>query len=250
MKRRCGMSEDQTGVQVRHIFPHAPVQGLCRCGDVILAIDGHEIADDGTVEFRPKERTALQYHVHKRQMGETLVLRLLRDSEEVDVTVTLSESPRRFRLVQLDRYDTLPSYFIYGGVVFTPLTKSLLAAWGGNWMTRAPRDLVFEYSRWPTESKTEVVVATQVLAADVNKGYHHISNLVVDRVNGQAFADFREFYRIVDGCKDPFLVLTNDRAFELVIDTKMAAESHAEILRLYRIPSDRSEDLKGLPPAP
>lgn len=51
------MSDRQTGVVVNHVFLGSSAQETIEEGDVILEIDGHPVADNGSVEFRPKERT-------------------------------------------------------------------------------------------------------------------------------------------------------------------------------------------------
>ena len=244
MKQKYGMAEGQTGVFVRHIFPDSPATGVIQIDDVVLSIDGHAIADNGTVELRPKERTSFIYHVDRHQLGESVALRLLRNSQPLDVTVKLSKRRQEFRLVSLDEYDRLPTYFIYGGIVFTPLTKNLIKAWGNNWHTSAPREFVVELGQWPTAARREIVVATQVLAADVNKGYHSLGNVIIDTVNGRGFRDFREFFQTVTTCQEPFLVFASEQNYQVVVDTKVARESHERVIGTYRIASDRSDDLR------
>jgi S1-C subfamily serine protease len=244
MKRKYGLSEDQTGVFVRHIFSDSPAEGLIQLEDVILAIDGHPVADNGTVEFRPKERTSFTHYLDLHQVGERIRIDLQRDSEIKTVTFTLNKRRNDFRLVPKEQYDKLPRYFIYGGIVFSPLTKNLIKSWGSNWQMRAPNHLVTKLSEWPTEEKKEVVVALQVLASDVNKGYHDVAREVVEEVNGKHFRDFDEFYGLVMSSREPFLVFRTEDDFLIVIDRKKALESHAGILGTYRIDSDRSDDLK------
>ncbi len=245
MKRKYGLSEDQTGVFVRHIFSGSPAEGLIHLEDVILAIDGHPIADNGTVEFRPKERTSFTHYLDLHQVGEKIRFDLLQGSEIKTVTLTLNKKRNDFRLVPKEQYDKLPRYFIYGGIVFSPLTKNLIKSWGSNWQMRAPNHLVAKLSEWPTEGKKEVVVTLQVLASDVNKGYHDVGREVIKEVNGKPFEDFDEFYGLVMSSRESFLVFKTEDDFLIVIDRKKAQESQAGILKTYRIDSDRSEDLKS-----
>ncbi|MBN2516902.1 MAG: trypsin-like peptidase domain-containing protein [Deltaproteobacteria bacterium] len=244
LKREYGVSENQTGVFVRHIFPGSPAKGHILKKDVIMAVDGHAIADDGTVEFRQKERTAFTYYVDMHQVGEKIHVDVLRNSERKKVTFVLTKKKGDFRLVPTEQYDQLPRYFIYGGVVFTQLTKDLLKSWGKYWQTKAPQNLLTEMSNWPTETKKEIVVVLRVLASDVNKGYHNLSNWIIEEVNGGEYIDFNDFYHRVTSSKEPFVVLKDKKEFQIVLDRKKAEESHAGILKTYRIKSDRSRDLK------
>lgn len=240
VKRKYGMSRDQTGVLVVKIFPGSSAAGALREEDVILTVDGHDVADDGTVEFRPNERTALNYCVQKHQVGEKISLSLLRDSATTEITFNLDRRASDFQLVPNEQYDQLPRYFIYGGIVFSPLTKNLVKTFGKN----APNNLVVELSNWPTETKREVVVALQVLASEVNKGYHGIGGRIVEEVNGRTFKDFDEFYQLVTNSQEPFMTFKDKKGFQIVIDRKKALESNEEILQTYRIDADRSHDLE------
>jgi S1-C subfamily serine protease len=244
LRRKYGVSENQTGVFVRHIFPGSPAKGHIFKKDIIMAVDGHAIADDGTVEFRQKERTAFTYYIDMHQVGEKVRVDVLRNAKRKKITCTLTNKKGDFRLVPTEQYDQLPRYFIYGGIVFTQLTKNLLKSWGKYWQTKAPRNLLIEMSNWPEETKKEIVVALRVFASDVNKGYHDLSNRIIEEVNGKKYKDFGDFYYLVTRSKEPFVVLKDKKEFQIVLDRKKAEESHAGILKTYRIKSDCSYDLK------
>lgn len=244
LRLKYGVSEDQTGVFVRHIFPGSPADGRVFKHDVIMAVDGHAIADDGTVEFRQKERTAFTYYIDMHQVGEKLHVDVLRNSKRKKVMCTLNKKKGDFRLVPTEQYDKLPRYFIYGGIVFIQLTKDLLKSWGKYWQTKAPRNLLIEMSNWPTETRKEIVVALRVLASDVNKGYHNLSNRIIEEVNGEKYKDFNDFYYLVTKSREPFIILKDKKEYQIVLDRQKAEKSHAGILKTYRIKSDRSYDLK------
>lgn len=243
LKRKYRLSEDQTGVLVVMVSPHSPAVDVIQAEDVLLSIDGYPIADDGTVEFRPKERTNYAYYVDQRQIGEPLALEISRQGERHTVTVALTQTRDAYLLVPLETYDETPRYFIYGGIVFMPLTKNLLGEWGRNWQQDAPMQLVQELSEWPSADRQEVVMALNVLAADVNLGYHNLNCWVIREVNGQPVKNFTEFFQSVTQSREPFLTLNDELGFQVVLDRQKAEESHAQILQTYQIDHDRSPDL-------
>lgn len=246
MKRKYGLSETLTGVVVNHIFLGSPAETIIKKDDILLAVDGHPIGDDGTLEFRPKERTNFTYYVDLHQMGENVNLKVLREGEIKEITLALSKTMNDFLLVPMEQYDQGPRYFIFGGIVFSPLTKNYLKRWGKGWQNKAPKDLIVELSNWTTKEKREIVVATQVLAADINKGYHDFNSWTVTEVNGQTFKDFNEFFNLVTTSEEPFMIFKNRKGFQIVIDREEARESHESILQTYRIKEDRSPDMIDL----
>ncbi|HIE34835.1 MAG TPA: serine protease, partial [Campylobacterales bacterium] len=103
-------------------------------------------------------------------------------------------------VVKTTRFDKAPTYFIYGGYVFVPLTKKLLHS------TR----LRYMASRWPTKEKKEIVVLLKVLASELSQGNSSISFWPVEKINGKTFATFDEFYQIVENFKGDYLLLEDD----------------------------------------
>jgi len=246
LKRRCGMSEDQTGLLINHVLVGSPAAEHLREGDVVLAIDGHDIADDGTIEFRPRQRTSVSYYIQNRQVGESIPVTIWRDGREQDMTIALNRPLWEDWLIPMDQYDVLPSYYIYGGAVFVPLTKNLLKRWGNNWYRTAPLELVALLSNNIQERDDhEVVMILKFLPADVNQGYHQIANWIVEEVDGERVYNMRELIaRLEAGDEDGFVELKSDSGNVVVLDRRLAAASHQHILNVYRIPGDRSADLK------
>ncbi len=246
MKRKYGISDTMTGIVVNHVVFGSPAEGKIFKDDILLSIDGHTIGDDGTLEFREKERTHFSHYINMHQLGEELNLEVFREGSVSHVSLPLQSTQTDIQLVSREQYDRNPRYFIFGGIVFSPLTKNLLKRWGGRWNNKAPKELVIELSNWPSRERREVVVAVQVLAADVNQGYHDISNWIATEVNGKRIKDFNELYHIVTTSKEPFIVFKNDKGFRIVIDREKAQKSRHQILKTYNIKQDRSSDLMHL----
>lgn len=245
LKRRCGMDEDRTGLLINQVLVGSPAEGVLKAGDVVLSVDGHSIADDGTVEFRPRQRTSASYYVQLKQIGDSLPLEIWRDGQVVPVTVALNRPLWEDWLIPLDQYDVLPSYYIYGGAVFSPLTKNLLKRWGGNWYRSAPLDLVALLSEnLPERLDQEVVMVLKFLPADVNQGYHQVAYWIIEKVNGEPIYNMKDLIqRIESDDGSGFVELTSSSGSVIVLDRKEAEASHQSILDIYRIASDRSSDL-------
>jgi len=76
------LSEDQRGVLVQEVQPESPAdRARLAIDDVITALDG----DD--VENVEQLRALLQEH----QAGDEVTLSILRDGEQMEITITLAE---------------------------------------------------------------------------------------------------------------------------------------------------------------
>ncbi|MFZ5572967.1 MAG: S1C family serine protease [Thermodesulfobacteriota bacterium] len=248
MKAKHLVPRDVTGVFVVHVHLGSPAEHIVCDGDVLTAVDGHTIADDGTVEFRPKERTHYYYYIDCHQLGEKVRLDILRQGVPHAFTLSLTRTQKDFLLVPAEQYDQPPRYMIFGGIVFSPLTKNLIKRWGASWITSAPSEFLVEMGNWKTPQKREAVVAIQILAGDVNIGYHDLAAWSVAKVNGQPFPDFDHFQRLVMNSGSPYVVFENRKGFQLVIDRRQAMETHADLLRRHRVQPDPSPDLPAPPP--
>lgn len=245
LKRSLGLPEDASGMRVTRIMPASPADGVLHTNDVILAIEGVPIADDGTVEFRPRERTSLSYFIQQKKIGESVSLEIWRDRRRLAVELRLNRPLWRDLLIPNEQYDVLPSYYIFGGVVFSPLTRNLLQAWGPNWFNMAPSHLTALLSaNYPEVDGEQVLLVLKVLAADINRGYEQTSNWIVESVDGKRVRTMRE---LIEAVENPdggqFVTFANESGQVLVLDRAKAREATPAILRTYRIPADRSPDL-------
>lgn len=244
LRLRYGMTGHQTGLLVNKVYPHSPAWGLLRPGDIILSIDGQNVENDGTIEFRPGERTFSGYLIQNKYINDAVVLGILREKSPMDVEITLTTPMNSGRLVPDERYDEPPTYYIIGGLVFEPLTLNFLKTWK-KWYLNAPSNLLNYYFRGePTEGRREIVVLVKVLADEINVGYHDWKNNVIASVNGRKIATMRDLAEAFEENRGEYHAVVDEEGYLLVLDKRKVDENHERILRKYRIGSDRSRDLQ------
>lgn len=83
----------------------------------------------------------------------------------------------------------------------------------------------------------------QVLAADVNLGYHDWRNWTVESLNGQLVQDFNHFSQLLRNNQDENVVFENKNGYQMVINHETALASEEQILNQYRIPTAHSVGL-------
>lgn len=247
LKLKYGVDKNETGALVIKVLKGSPSHGKLLKGDVILEVDGHNVGDDGTVEFRPRERTSLSYYIQKHQIGEVLTLKVLRDGEPLNVSLVLSRAADKDLLIPEDQYDVLPTYFIYGGLVFSSLTKNYIKSWGRNWWNMAPKEFtVLLNSNIPEMENQEVVIIVKVLAADVNEGYHDISNRIITEVDGKKINNLAELVDLAERENgNEFIEFKGPHGNVIILNRDKVVGNRDSILKNYKIMSDRSEDLKN-----
>jgi S1-C subfamily serine protease len=241
------MSDGQTGVLVNKVYPDSPAWDVLRSGDVILSIDNVSVANDGTIEFRKGERTFFTYLLQRKQINDTVKLDILRKGVKDGISFKLTKVIDYERVVPHRQFDTTPTYYIIGGLVFETLTLNYLMEFGGgsNWYVTAPTELLHYYLNGePEEDQRETVIMVKVLADEINIGYHNSQDVVVSYVNGKKISTMRDLVAAFEQHEGEYHVIEDVRGYKIVL-TKMSVDEHsAKILKKYKIKSDRSDDLK------
>lgn len=235
-----GLDDNISGKLINKVVHNSTLHGILKEGDILTAVDGHNIEDDGTVEFRQHEYTYFHYFIDAYQMGQSVGFDIIRDKKPMHVKALLKNKADDMYLVKTTRYDTMPTYFILGGYIFSPLTRNLIRSTNRNRLK-----LSYLASKWQEEDKSEVVVLLKVLASDMSRGDNDFGMWPIDKVNGQTFRNFKEFYEKVNAVTDKYLVLEDKDGVKVIIDRDEAKEKQSSILKKYNIEFDKSIDLRG-----
>jgi len=239
LKEYYKLNEKEGGILVVDILYNSILKDVLKKEDIITAIDGHKIESDGTVEFRDKQYTHFKYLIDLHQYGDEVTLDVLRKGKKMRLKVTLPKtSSTEYSTYARLEYDKMPSYFMLGGYVFSPITQNLLNA------SRSPvLELRYRATKFPTKEKQELVVLLKVLAAEHSRGDYGITFWHIEKVNGQTFKDFKAFYRLVMDSKEKYIVLEDEDGAKMVIDKEKALATEEELLKRYSIKAKKSDDL-------
>jgi len=239
LKEYYRLGEDEGGILVVDIVYNSILKDVLKKEDIITAIDGYKIENDGTIEFRKKQYTHFKHSIDIHQYGDKVSLDVLREGKKMTLNVTLPKtSSDEYSTYSKLEYDKMPSYFMLGGYVFSPLTQNLLNA------SMSPvLSLRYNATKFPTKDKQELVVLLKVLAAEHSRGDYGISLWHVEKVNGKKFKDFKEFYSLVIEGKEKYVVLEDEDGAKVVINKAKALSVESEILQRYSIKANKSDDL-------
>jgi len=242
-----GITNEEGGVLISNVLPYSAAFNHLKKGDIILEINEVPIGEDGTFQFRGKERLSLTHLVTKEHVGNDIVLNIMRDQKIKNVTVPMKSF---VTLVPHAHYFSKPPYFIYGGLVFTVLSIDLAHSWGNRWWEKAPLDFIhyaIGTGRLNKGEKKEIVVLLSILPDDINVGYHGISNEVIAKVNGVNIKSFKDFiYRIhEDKTKKQYTVFETEHRSQIILTNDNIDKVGDEILKRNNIPHQFSSDVNS-----
>ena len=242
-KTSYGLNIEQSGVLVIQVFDGSPASGILKKGDVILKIDEFDIAEDGSIKIANDQMTNFKHAIDLHDIGDQVKIEYSRLGIRNTVTLDARPASRNYSLVPGEKFDEVPKYIIFGGVVFVPLNMNLIKRWGNDWSRSAPVSLLQARSEWSSTERSELVVALQVLAADVNLGYHDWRNWVVEKINGEDIRNFQHFADKLKGNKNEHVVFENKNGYQMIINRAEAISTEDAILNQYRIPKPFSDGL-------
>ncbi len=240
LRQHLRMEEGESGLLVTNVEYGGSAWGVVQPGDVLLRIDGVTVANNGTVQENGI-RTHIEVLLGERFVGDDLPVTLRREAERIETVLELRPASD---LVPRSRYGVIPTYLVFGGLVFQPLTRDFLRTWD-DWRDRAPRELLaLYYLGHRSEERREVIVLSQVLASDLTIGYGPLYWDWVDKIDGEVPRDMADFARRIDGATGT-LELTMSSKARILLDVDEARAVHEKILTRYRIPADRSTNLRA-----
>ncbi|MFT5686296.1 MAG: S1-C subfamily serine protease [Myxococcota bacterium] len=232
LRARLGIADGESGVLILAVVFGGSAWGVLKEGDALLAIDGHTIANNGSIRYLDRIRTSYTVLLGDLYVGDTVGVMVLRDGERVALTLTLRPV---VHLVPPKRYDYVPQHFIYGGLVFLSLSRDFLGTWS-KWRYRAPPELVHSYfSGLRTPEQHDVVILAQVLADEINVGYQHLHSEAVVSINGQRPTGLADFIaRLKEAAGAVELRMSSNGL--IVLDADAVRDANERILERYRIP--------------
>ncbi|CAH2053024.1 unnamed protein product, partial [Thlaspi arvense] len=224
-------------VYIRNYFKMGPnmtgvlINKVNLWNDIILAIDGVPIQDYGTDFLGNKEIISLDHLVSMKEPGETVLVKVLRKEKEREYNITLK--PMKPHVTVQPYYNNLPSYYIFGGFVFVPLTKSY-----------SPRHhckcVLMDIYKTAGEQQVKI---SWVYSDDINEGYKSFKDLQVEKVKGVKVKNLKHLCELIVGCctKDLRLDLEDDKV--MILNYEFAKKSTSRVLKRLSITSAISNDL-------
>ncbi len=211
LRKKLGLSETDGGCLVTKIYQQGSGHDQLKEGDVLLALDGHQIDAWGRYKhpiFGPL------FHSHlfsEHFVTETMKASIVRDGKKIDLDLNLSAVDDSKWLVPFNSTMKPTAYLVRGGFVFLPLTLTYLKEWGSNYYNTAPLPLL---SAWQddkgvlsSDKRREVVVLSRTLSHPSNIGLQ-MNDYIVKEVNDKPISGLSDLKKIMDDTSKKVVKLT------------------------------------------
>jgi S1-C subfamily serine protease len=244
-----GLADDDRGILVWTVVAAGPCGKKLQPGDVILEIDDHTIASDGTVEL-DGDRLDMPEIVERKFKGQTVKLDLLRDKKPVGVTIDLDTVPPY--QIQGRVYDARPRYVLYGGLLFQPLNLEVMQAY-------QPADLRLRhfFDFYVLEQiyleHPEVIVLTNILPDPTNTYLAPYRFNIVDEINDQKIRTLNDLAKAFAATPERFVIKMIGDGPPLVLDPKQVESARDRIKTRYNVSKEQNleeQSVKAPAPAP
>lgn len=239
LRADLGLPAGAGGIVVIYVDPFGAATGLLKPRDVLLTIDGHPIAEDGSVRL---DNNNVEYTelVERKQSHDHVIFTVWRDRKTEAVIIPLAIKPDPFIFRQA--YGEKPEYIIAGGLVFEPLSRGYLATLGSDLNTPTAQRLLYtsRYAKLDqlAKGRQQFVVLASRLPHPINTYCGGHLNQILASVNGlsiRTIGDISAGLKKSTGGFHVFRFEGNDNP--LILNAQTMAQADTEILAQYNIPS-------------
>jgi S1-C subfamily serine protease len=240
LRNKLRLDPSVRGLLVRAPASSDPAYPLKK-GDILTRIGTYEIDNDGMVRVQENLRLGFPYVVAKMSRGDRVPVTLLRQGRKqvIDLPVV-----RNRRLLIPPLHGKYPSYFVYGPLVLSPASASLVRILEGQLAEGSPL-----LSRWNQEAAfdgEELVVITAMLPHKIGKGYGDPTGQVVKHVNGTPIRNLRHLVETLRKVTDQYVEFEFHEKYveTLVFNRKEVLAAMEDILSDNNIGHPCSVDLR------
>lgn len=244
MRRSLKLPESAGGLLVTAVADDSNVSGVIQPGDVLLEIEGYKIERDGKVALTPQLRVESSHLEYMQQIDGELKLRIQRHGKIKNVDIKLAKRKSR---ISHKRFDITPSYFVFAGLVFQPLSQGYLKTHTQASVVLIP--YIPQYTLQGYRKATpdlinikhpQIIILSRVLPDALNQGYKNMEGSVIYSVNGTQVKDLNHLARLIENAQGQYLKIQTDFGNVITLDLGQARARNPVILKNYQVYSDRN----------
>jgi S1-C subfamily serine protease len=236
-RKALGLPNDGIGIMVANADAEGSAGGVLQMGDVLLAVDGYPIASNGLVTIHG-ESIDMNEVVERKFAGDKVMLKVWRDKKAFEAEIEL----KRYLpyLITANNYDVKPRYVAFAGLVFQPLDRNLMGAYG----MEDPQVRYF-YNYYTIDQlykdHPEIIILTNILPDSINTHFAGFEQSIVEEIDGKPIKTLQDSYDAFQNIKpdQKFVVIKfigNGRP--IVIETSRVKSANNRIREKYNVLRD------------
>jgi S1-C subfamily serine protease len=240
-RAKLKLPDDNLGALVDWLRPKSGAAEVLRPDDVILRIGEFPVASDGTIVYNGNRVFgALGFQL--AQSGDQIPVKLWRDGKAMDVKLRVAATTED--RAEGNQHDIRPRYYVFGGLVFTPLSRDYLMRAGRSRGETSAEELTYELffrsREAPDTAREEPIVLSTILGDAVNANFSTRGNALVDEINGIRIEKLEDVIRAFETSTNAYHVIEfGRRSLIESLEHAAAVRAHPQILETYGVPSDR-----------
>ena len=234
-----GVPDDKHGIAISRVMKGRTGDGVLREGDVVLAVDGYDLDDEGRFVHEVHGRLAASWLFQgRRYAGDKVKATVLRDGNVQEVELELRSVPASEQRVPDGPPNGRPQYLVVGGMVILELAADQpISRSTGGVILRRYRDR----ANWDQpDERRRIVFIDHVLSDAANKGYEDMQHMPIERVNGVPIREIADVAKAMETPVRGFHVFELEGTeVDVVLPAPQLAEIDARIAQTYKVTRSR-----------
>ncbi len=230
-----GLADNQHGIAIRRLVPGRTGHGVLEKGDVLLAIDGYDLDDEGKFVHEMHGRLSSSYLLGGRKLaGDMIRAKVLRKGVETDVEFELRGQKPSEKRVPTGWGGERPQFMVVGGLVLLELTSS-------SSISRSPGGVLLrrfrERANWdPPTKRRRVIYVDRVFQDKSNKGFENLYDQPIKTINGIEILDFKSVPKALATPEGAYHVFRFDGLeTDVVIPAEELEEINKRVADTYKV---------------
>ncbi len=237
MRKHYNLPDNAMGALVADVAKGSCSDGALHPGDIVLSVNDRAVDSSAMIEL-DGERLQLEELAERAFKNDALKFTVLRNNSEQQVIVHLA--PLNSHLIMGQEYDAMPRYVHFGGLVFQPLHRNVIAAHSLN-SAEFTVELDNFLRRGGSTTKDDLIVLTKVLKDEVNARFNDYGRRIVTKVNGQEVKGLSHLHSLLypqDAARPDYTVIEFAGGKRpMVIDNAVIDAANERISAGYSVPA-------------
>ncbi len=204
-RKYLGLEERGNGVYIADLPSYGPFyKAGVRSGDVLMSINGIDVDSKGLIKDPALGPVSASVLLRESACpGDTVELGIRRKddsgvSQPMTLKVTLDRSALDNDIIDQSPFIENPSYRIYGGLVFVPLTNALLEKVNNRALPPTIAEALANKDEFVKKGVDEIVLYMLAIPTQATLGYAEMAPSIVNKVNGVQVKNLKHLNQLLD----------------------------------------------------